>query len=916
MLKYNFLALFSLWSLAITCQNSIYQNIKKEPISDIEKAIKIDSLLQKNLQDGDTTNLVIVSHKFANWHYNRKRTAQAIAVLSLSIKYHNQDTLGLQTKLFKMGRWQYLSKNYDQSIKFYNSVIDIDPSTYWAPLAYTEIAMNLISKGDYLLSSKYFETAEQLILERKDYNGLVDLYTKSYNAYVKIDTPKAHKKIITNLLTADSLAQHLSNKKFITKRAIGVYYAGYKTRDTIEGEKYLKQALKIALDQKDSTRINYIYNDLGRLFNINNNQKSLAYHKKAFKYITKNDTSSLITTLANLGINEVLLENYDLGIQQLKEALTIITNKGFHKSSHADQKMMLSQGVDNNNLWPIVRYIGEAYDRKNDNTSSKKDLDSAIVYYKHTDYIFDLYASKARITNSKLLWRREAAELYSRSLRAYKKAEALDDIFYFFEKNKALLLSEEENKRRLFAEKKSPAGLLKEEHRLQLKLYELEKNGIDSNDDFTSLMDTLELVQEKINVSFPFAGDTSEKNFKIKSLREVQKNLPLDEAIIEYHVSVDDGFGIFPNNNTNYGLVITKESSFLFTIQNSIEFKNMVNLLLENISQPTKNNKDLIIFNEVSHKVYSKLFPKEVRNIIKNKKLTIIPDNYLSHLPFEILIVHPEKNSSYLINDHNLVYKYSYSFHDSKGRLDRPKKKSFAAFAPINFLDEDLRTIENSIDETQNLQSYFKGNYYEREQANKQNLIQEIGKNQIIHLATHADANDSIAPWISLYDKKIYLDELSFHQNNAELVVLSACNTNRGDVLAGEGVLSLARGFFYGGAQSAVSSLWNIDDKSTSYIINEFYKNLSQSEDKSAALRKAKLSYLSTHSGSEVSPYYWSSLILIGDDSPIQIDYFPNFLWYFLAGLTFLIGIIFFMLSRKRKKLSIKNTSYSVEKTL
>ena len=72
------------------------------------------------------------------------------------------------------------------------------------------------------------------------------------------------------------------------------------------------------------------------------------------------------------------------------------------------------------------------------------------------------------------------------------------------------------------------------------------------------------------------------------------------------------------------------------------------------------------------------------------------------------------------------------------------------------------------------------------------------------------------------------------------IFVLSACNTSLGNIKEGEGVFSLARGFFYSGANSVVSSLWNVNDKSTSQIISSFYENLEKGKSKSSALRLAK----------------------------------------------------------------------------
>ena len=82
--------------------------------------------------------------------------------------------------------------------------------------------------------------------------------------------------------------------------------------------------------------------------------------------------------------------------------------------------------------------------------------------------------------------------------------------------------------------------------------------------------------------------------------------------------------------------------------------------------------------------------------------------------------------------------------------------------------------------------------------------------------------------------------------------------------------MSLARGFFYSGAQSVVATLWNIDDQSTTEIMTQFYKNLREGSSKSRALHLAKLSYLENHSLSEISPHYWASFVLLGENDTIS----------------------------------------------
>ena len=70
------------------------------------------------------------------------------------------------------------------------------------------------------------------------------------------------------------------------------------------------------------------------------------------------------------------------------------------------------------------------------------------------------------------------------------------------------------------------------------------------------------------------------------------------------------------------------------------------------------------------------------------------------------------------------------------------------------------------------------------------------------------------------------------------MVVLSSCNTGTGLLYSGEGILSLARGFIYSGSQSVVMSMWEIEDKSGTDIVELFYKNIRKGYSKSVALKE------------------------------------------------------------------------------
>jgi CHAT domain-containing protein/tetratricopeptide (TPR) repeat protein len=100
---------------------------------------------------------------------------------------------------------------------------------------------------------------------------------------------------------------------------------------------------------------------------------------------------------------------------------------------------------------------------------------------------------------------------------------------------------------------------------------------------------------------------------------------------------------------------------------------------------------------------------------------------------------------------------------------------------------------------------------------------------------------------------------------DADLVVLSACETGLGQQVSGEGIVGLSRAFFYAGAASVLVSLWNVAEASTPDLMVSFYRQLGAS-DQREALRRAKLETIAA--GTYAHPFYWSPFVLVGDTGP------------------------------------------------
>ncbi len=144
---------------------------------------------------------------------------------------------------------------------------------------------------------------------------------------------------------------------------------------------------------------------------------------------------------------------------------------------------------------------------------------------------------------------------------------------------------------------------------------------------------------------------------------------------------------------------------------------------------------------------------------------------------------------------------------------------------------------------------------------------------RFVHFATHGAINESIpdlsgiafaADFTSEEDGVLHLGEIYNLELDAELVVLSACETGLGKLTGGEGMIGLARGFKYAGANSLLASLWAVDDASTFELMTAFYRDMLGGKEKAEALRLAKLSMIE-ESYKRNAPLYWAGFVLIGE---------------------------------------------------
>ncbi|MEL6559693.1 MAG: CHAT domain-containing tetratricopeptide repeat protein [Bacteroidota bacterium] len=298
------------------------------------------------------------------------------------------------------------------------------------------------------------------------------------------------------------------------------------------------------------------------------------------------------------------------------------------------------------------------------------------------------------------------------------------------------------------------------------------------------------------------------------------------------------------------------------------------------------------------------------------QNLIVIPDGVIWKLNFDLL-KSPFGQSRYLIEDVNIVYGFSlesvFSEPEQRKEFDGEVlafsygEESDVAGGQLSmelFRDESLNKLPGSLLEIREISQILNGNYYYGQAASEQLFKEESQNYRILHLAIHGDLSFDSEGLVFFSDGeqedgRLHLEELYLMDLDAELAVLSACNTGTGQITSNEGIMSLGRAFAYAGVPGLVLSRSEVSDLSTPYIMKFFYQELKAGKRKSEALRNAKNRFLQEVADEHTSdPFYWSSFYVLGDDSPIYEEENSALTHSFLIAGLLIAGFIIYRLRK------------------
>jgi len=777
-----------------------------------QKALELAGLLNHRQEEGRCLNQIGIYY----WRLNKYSRALSYYENALAISLTlNKNEKDRSDYLNNMGIVYRDIGNYDRALRYLKEALEIDRRL-----------------GDDNSISADLNNMGAVFRSRGEFQGDQNDFKRSLDYYVKSFEISRRKENIG--LEIESLNN------------IGLAYAAID--DLVSSLKYFELA------QDKASKINDIY-ELGNIFiNTGNVYLQLKDYKKSKKYFQKGLELSLKSEK-----NEALWEAYfGLGQcfeieQQYASALTCY-KKAVNNVDHIRSQLSVDDykaGFARDKLKVYESLIHLLFMLKMKGSTSRYDEEIFQVIEK----------AKARSFLESLI------EMDNSSLESlppeFKKEQA--------EISKKITLT---------ISGLTKSAITDDQRRILLERLENEENA------YMSLLNKMKLGKQTKS------GLTSIENM---SIEKVQNQL-LDRktAIIEFFLGEEESF-VF---------LITKEDFILRSLPSRASIENSLRAYLKTLSTyPNRKFQGGL----AAKRLYNDFlcsFEETISPFVEH--LIIVPDGVLYYLPFEALIseakgTHPKQK--YLIELYRISYAPSASSlvflvnkktevkalklllavgdPDYSAALPHCSKQeeSYGDTLREVYLNNgfDFSSLPHTKDEVLQISRYFPRDKVDicmaggaREDVIKKKSLKDY---RIIHFACHGFQDERFplrsALVLSLSDNVqedgfLQVREIHELRLNADLVVLSACQTGRGKLENGEGVMGLPRVFFYAGAKSTISTLWKINDRSTSELMRYFYRYLSNGGDKAQALRLAKLKMIKSNFS---HPFFWAGFVLNGDYS-------------------------------------------------
>ena len=643
-----------------------------------------------------------------------------------------------------------------------------------------------------------------------------------------------------------------------------------------EARRWFERALE-AYKKIDSPKdLSYLYNQIGDLeIQEKNYQAAVDSYQKGLEAAQSGEVKGMeALSLKNLAQTSLIKKQYDSALAYSRSSVTLAVE--------------LKQGQT---LWQALQYAGEAYSALGQPEKARHALDESIAL---------LEELRGRVAGGEEQRQRFLATRigpYQAMIGFLLSQNAKREAFEYAERARARVLLEA-----LQGARTDPAQYMtpaegKQNQQILEKMALLNLRAIGENQ--KSNPNERQAKQTRVDLD---AVRNERESFTL-AVYAAHPEIRLQNEIPR--ISFSEATALAADSESAViEYVVTDSLTYLFVLGNRSDTEPRVisipitrKELAERIDDFRKKIANLDLdFSHSGGELYRLLvFPAE-KFIANKKNLLIVPDAELWSLPFAALKSAPNR---YFLQDHVIVYVPSLAAlremnaireHQNKATpgslfaLGNPtlSQQSTTRLAKL-FRGETLAPLPDAEKEVTTLRSIYgtqQAKVYTGKDARKDRFLDEASRYTILHIATHGILND-VAPLYSQLvlapgkapgteDGLVEAWEIMRMKLNADLAVLSACETARGQVGSGEGMIGLSWAFLLAGVPTTVVSQWKVESKSTTDLMLEFHKLLKSEKPAinypvAAALQQAALQLMS-HSAYR-HPFYWASFVVIGAGS-------------------------------------------------
>jgi tetratricopeptide (TPR) repeat protein len=848
---------------------------KKKALAIFAKALELHRAAGDKVGEAGTLNNAGAAHS----DLGDKRKAIEHYEQALTLTRDARDTRREARTLNNLGDVYDSLGDKPKALAYYEQALSLQEKTgdgSGRATTLNNLALHYNSLGEQRKALGHFEEALKLYRNLEDRGGEATALNNRGGVY---DSLGDVQQALADFTQARALYHAVENPRGegASFNNIGTVY--FELGDWAKAKDNYEQALARARAVSDPTAQATALNNLGTVqYKQGGFQQALAYYEEALPlYQRAGNSRNEAETLNNIGVVYSEMGDRPKALKRFEEALVrrrqvgdragegvTLNNIGMIFYEQGERQKALGYYEQALTLMRAVEYrrgeagtlgnVGVVYEAAGDKTR-------ALDYYLQAISISERFRGTTTIEEIKIGLAQKAAATYERAASLLVGMGQMERAFNITESARARTFLDQLGNARLDVRKNAAPKLVEQERSLDAKLRaldmrlrdELAKSSPQRNEDLINLLgDERDAERRRYEELWTLLKLSDPEYASLRGvaplqLGEVQKLLDKETTLLSYFITDDK----------TLAFVITKDS-----------FKAVeVPVSGETLAAKVKSFRSFDNLRESRSGDLGELhgwLVAPLKQYIRTPVLGVIPHGILHYMPFAALT----DGRSYLGEQYRLFYLPSASALTFIKGKEKPFGRQVLAVAQARA--KGLPRLSHVDEEVEAVAGLYGAKPFHTDSLSKAEFKSRAAGANFLHIAAHAEYNQTnplftrimLGPGESedgasgLTVKEIYEMDLS----RANLVVLSACETQLGSHSNGDDIVGLNRAFIYAGTPAVVASLWRIDDASTGELMKAFYTHLKRGLSAAAALQAAQAEVRKK----KPDPYYWAGFVLTG----------------------------------------------------